>query len=167
MAKAKRIRAASGEVDFNMTPMIDVTFQLIIFFIIAGQMVSEELAALIPPKPYQSLASEELNNTRWRIVNISSKAGNDPNAADSEAREADEWRVGGERIPINDREALVAKLLAEMARDQVPPEEVRDLIVEIRADYRVPYSAVEPVLLALRDAGIGKMNITAIVEPPE
>ena len=164
MAKKRHVGAV---VDFNMTPMIDVTFQLIIFFIIAGQMASDDLAALIPPEPYESLASAALNKDRWRIINIPSKAGNDPGAADVEAREADEWIIGGRPIPNNDQNLLITRLREEIASDNIPPEEVADLIVEIRADYRVPYKEVVPVLVAIREAGIARMNVTAIVKPPE
>ena len=85
---AKRKTAEGSAVDFNMTPMIDVTFQLIIFFILAGQMVNDKIKALIPPEPYESLAAEMLGDSVV-IVNIVSSAGSDPTRPDSEAREAE------------------------------------------------------------------------------
>ena len=35
-------RAISGDVGFNMTPMIDVVFQLIIFFLLSSHLAKQE-----------------------------------------------------------------------------------------------------------------------------
>ena len=47
MAKKSVYRTGGpAVVDFNMTPMIDVTFQLILFFILVGQVASDALAQM-------------------------------------------------------------------------------------------------------------------------
>ncbi len=163
MAKKKRI-AGGGDVDFNMTPMIDVTFQLIIFFIIAGQMVNDEIKALIPPEPYESLAAE-MPSAGVIIVNIVAEAGADANASDADAREAKMWFVKGVEVTVGETQELVQQLQRVLAGMS---QEAREApIIEIRCDYRVQYSDVETVLLAARDAGIPDMHITAIVQAPE
>lgn len=40
--------AQSAEVGFNMTPMIDVVFQLIIFFLLSGHLVKQEAQMSLP-----------------------------------------------------------------------------------------------------------------------
>ena len=161
---AKKRIAGSGDVEFNMTPMIDVTFQLIIFFIIAGQMVNEKIKALIPPNPYESMAVE-MSSENTVIVNIVSRAGNDPDARDEDARKAEMWFVEGEEVEVGKTADLVTQLLYVLSK---MPQEARDNpIIEIRCDHRVQYSDVETVLLAARDAGIPDMRITAIVKPPQ
>ena len=54
MAK-KSVYSSAGQpvqVEFNMTPMIDVTFQLILFFILVGQVASDALARMLVPEPW-------------------------------------------------------------------------------------------------------------------
>lgn len=51
----KRITDAGAQQEVNLTPMIDCTFQLIIFFIITAQMASAK-AKLVLTKPYKSQA---------------------------------------------------------------------------------------------------------------
>ena len=50
----------------------------------------------------------------------------------------------------------------QVAREIVADQ--RHLEIEIRADSRVSYGNVFPVMSAATDAGISKMNITALVE---
>jgi len=161
---AKKRIAGSGELECNMTPMIDVTFQLIIFFIIAGQMVNDKIKALIPPDPYESVAVE-MPSKNTVIVSIVSSAGNDPDARDEDARKAEMWFVEGQRVEVGKTEDLVKRLLYVLSKMS---QEARDNpIIEIRCDHRVQYSDVETVLLAARDAGIPDMRITAVVKPPK
>ena len=69
-------RGQSGDVSFNMTPMIDCVFQLIIFFILAGQVASQSLARVDLYKPWKSQAQKWNEKDPNRvIVNIPSKAG--------------------------------------------------------------------------------------------
>ncbi len=164
MAKKK---VDSGVQEFNMTPMIDVTFQLIIFFILAGQMASQDIKALIPPKPYHSQASEALNPKQRVIVNIVSKASDDANAPDETM-----WYVGSANLPEpveiaadpTKRQELFETL--EMAYQAAPPELAEEFTIEIRCDHRIQYRSVETVLMAAGEAGIPKMAITALVRKP-
>lgn len=42
MAKTKKSKRVEGAAEIDMTPMIDVTFQLIIFFMVVTQITSQE-----------------------------------------------------------------------------------------------------------------------------
>ncbi len=162
---AKKNKIDGGEVTFNMTPMIDVTFQLIIFFIIAGQMVSDDIEALIPPEPYKSQAIEERTKIPSIIVNIVSEAGDDPDASPTQARVASMWYIKGVKIEVGDNKELTARLQATLKG--MSEEAQAHPLLEIRCDKRIQYSDVVPVMLAARDAGIPNMDITAIVDSPE
>jgi biopolymer transport protein ExbD len=170
MAKEKKID--SGVQEFNMTPMIDVTFQLIIFFILAGQMASQDIKALIPPKPFHSEASEALQPEQRVIVNIVSKASDDANADDIDARDASIWYVGSANLPEpveiaadpTNRQELFETL--EAAYGAAPPDLQEEFTIEIRCDHRIQYRSVETVLMAAGEAGIPKMAITALVRKP-
>ena len=75
MARSAAFRTG-GDSNFNMTPMIDVTFQLIIFFILAGQMSSQELARTIKlSRPYRSQARKDVPEQGQNrvVVNVVSR----------------------------------------------------------------------------------------------
>ena len=76
----RRAKIDEGESEINMTPMIDVVFNLIIFFMVITDMTQQELEYLILPKA--DLAQEDPGEDKDRlIVNIV-----DPNAEDSKDR---------------------------------------------------------------------------------
>jgi biopolymer transport protein ExbD len=154
-------RKEQENLEFNMTPMIDVTFQLIIFFIIAGTIVSDELAALKVPRPTETEAREEFNTTTGIIVNIVSEMG-DEEGEGPEASRAKYWFVHRKEIDVGDIDEL--KRVLEETVKKLSPKEKAKFTVEIRGDYRVQYGDIETVLLACAEAGIPKMNITAIAD---
>jgi len=161
MAKKKQV--PDSNVEFNMTPMIDVTFQLIIFFIIAGQIVSNELEKLKPPQPHPSIANSAFNADKNLIINIVSDAKHDHDEGPDASR-AKFWAIKGQRIEVHDMDALKEQF--EKALDRVPDEDRANFTVELRSDRRVQYADVETVLLAAAESGNPKMNITAIVPKP-
>ncbi len=156
-------RTSSGEVGFNMTPMIDCTFQLIIFFILAGQAASLSLARLDLHRPEQSQAipSEEIETPRKVIVNVVAHDGDkDPNPA--LLGKASRYEIEGRHIPINDTRQLVKILTTR--REAAGAE---DFYVEIRADHRVSFGDVRPVMRAAADAKVVNISITALTSVGE
>ena len=169
MPKSNVYKTGGGTttVEFNMTPMIDVTFQLIIFFILAGQIASDELAKMELSQPWRSkaLSDDALTNMPNRaIVNIVSRAeaGTDKDSI-ALAGEAKEWRVGSTIIKAGNREEL-QRLLDQRYQAWIAQGQGKEFYVEIRADRRVRYGAVEPAMLAASAVGIPKMNITALLQ---
>lgn len=165
-------RGAEAEaVSINMTPMIDVTFQLIIFFILAGQLASQELAKVELHRPYDSQAIPEEKMPKDRvIVNVVSRAATVEKGEPVSpflAAQAEEYRVGATPITVGDTRTLVEAL--KKRREQVEAmerDQDKKVFVEVRADFRVSYSQVEPVMLAAAAAGFEKMHLTALVKRP-
>jgi len=171
------LKAQRGEgFSFNMTPMIDVTFQLIIFFILAGQIASSELAQLLLHRPHDSQALDKDEYRMQRVViNVVSQAPSDRTKAESIsaflAAQAREYRVSGESkaIPVmgvGSQQALVNALKRQKKAKQGDTSD-DEFYVEIRSDYRISYAQVEPVMIAAAEAGFKKMNITALVKLAE
>lgn len=164
MARSVFSRASgdSGEVSFNMTPMIDCVFQLIIFFILAGQVASQSLARVVLPEPQASQAQKWSEQDRNRvIVNVPSMAGRDnPDQHSPMASQAREYLIGGAPCKAGDADALVAEF---QRRYQPFKEKNMDYFIEIRADKRVSYGDIQPILWAAGKAGIPKLNITALL----
>ncbi|MCK4276396.1 MAG: biopolymer transporter ExbD [Phycisphaerae bacterium] len=149
----------AGEVAFNMTPLIDCTFQLIIFFILASQMASESLTPLQLHLPLRSRAIRGPKAPSRVIVNVICTA--DPHETDGTAA-ASHYEIDGVRIDLDDTARLQREFARRKAKSAAP-----GFAVEIRADKRVDYGSVFAVITAARRADIPKMNVTALLEAPQ
>ncbi len=126
-------RALSGDVGFNMTPMIDVVFQLIIFFLVSSHIAKQEVQMKLPLPLATSAMKEDVRDEVPRLtVHI---------AADGKLFLA--------------ARAMDAKELTQRLRERKQTlGDNRLLEVRIRGDRRVPYRLVEPVLIACAEAEI-------------
>ncbi len=146
----------SGNVSFNMTPMIDCTFQLIIFFILTSHMGTESLAKLQLAQPHASQAvAAEGASPRRVVVDVVSAEDSPSPPADAKGR-AEMYRIDGRPIAPGDKTALL-----EIFQSSKTAAGKGELFLEIRADQRVNFGHIEPVLAAAAEAGISGMNITA------
>jgi biopolymer transport protein ExbD len=130
-------RHSSRFAGFNMTPMIDVVFLLIIFFLVSSHLARQE--SRIPlPLPVAPSADEETTSNRPRIT--------------IQVDDAGAMQLGGQPIrPSNLAERL------RQARHQLGEE----LEIRVRSSRHTPYHHVEPILLACTQAGI--WNVTYAV----
>ncbi len=154
--------------EFNMTPMIDVTFQLILFFILVGQVASDEIAQMILPEPAKSTAKEVEKMGLRIILNIGSmsKSGDDLGTGeDPDGNRVGFYRVGAEPIDAREADALKqVKDIIEAKLETLTPEQRDEFAVEIRADKRLRYDQVAPAMFMVSTTGLSNMQITAIRE---
>ena len=140
----------------NLTPMIDVTFLLIVFFVLVSQIVEVENVDLDLPRPDD--AASELPGEQARIViNVVPGAGGDAIA----------YRMGNRRYMADTAglETLARSLAARYAENP-------GLGVNLRADRRTDYRWVEPVFQAVsaaarlsgRDDVTGRVNLVVVKE---
>src|SRR5262245_37982165 len=115
-------RTVEGTVGFNMTPMIDVVFQLIIFFLLSSHLAKQEKQL---PLALPTAASAQ------------------PAASDDRPRLTINVLADGTLLVANRPIALAE--LATLLRERKAAHGDR-LEVRIRADRSVPYSHIEPVL---------------------
>ena len=150
-----------------MTPMIDCVFQLILFFLLASHFASETLARVELSHPVRSQARdpEKFKMPDRIVVNVVSleleeleKQGSDAVHSDDPmiAGMAKVYKIGGEHVEIGD----VARLVEVF--EQAAEADKEDFYVEIRADKRVDFAAVTPVMAAATRARIGHISISAI-----
>jgi len=123
----------SGEVGFNMTPMIDVVFLLIIFFLVSSHLAKQE-AQMELPLPVADSGEEPNNEVRRLTLNVTADG---------------TMLLAGRYL---DRDELKQRL--KQARD----EHGQDVEIRIRGDRNVPYSAVSPIMLACARTGIWKVT---------
>jgi biopolymer transport protein ExbD len=124
----------------NMTPMIDVVFLLIIFFLLSSHLVRQETQLELALPTAQS-GEETVEPPNPRVtVNVM----------------PDGILLLGS-TPIDSRE-LEDQLRFERQRSGA------ELEVRIRGDRSVPYRSIEPILLAAARAGIWNVSIAVIRE---
>jgi biopolymer transport protein ExbD len=171
MAKTTAFRKAAhaGEVGFNMTPLIDCTFQLIIFFFLTSQIANTAYAkeVQIPrPEESQSLPLKELNPQNKLTINVVSADPRGEAKDELEAANAGRYEINGVKYNVGDSDALAEKIRnvkGAAERDGLVNEkEGKEFYIEVRADKRINWQDVAPVIRAGVAAGVRKMNITAL-----
>ena len=125
----------------NMTPMIDVVFQLIIFFLLSNHFAQQESHLVLDLPAALSGREAEINSAPRVTISV---------LADGQIL------LGTSPTPV---EELASRLEFERKRTG------KDLEVRIRADRSVPYKAVEPILLACADAGVWNVTFAVYKKP--
>jgi biopolymer transport protein ExbD len=125
--------------NFDITPLIDIVFLLIIFFLAASHLVRNEAAEAVElPTATQSETDPE-ETPRRLVITIP----------------ADQTLHLGARELT--QQELEQALLAEGMGEPNQALEVR-----IRADKSVPYQVVEPILVACAKAQISKVKFAVL-----
>lgn len=137
-----------ARMELNLTSMLDVIFQLIIFFLLVSNMSSAELPDLDPPVPVESQAQDSGERSRLviNLIPLDSKSGGIRSV-----------RVGQEDILPGNFGRLTQMLQAEMAENP-------KIEVDLRADLSVNYKEVQPVMTAITSAGISRINLVALTD---
>jgi len=130
----------SSKFGFNMTPMIDVVFLLIIFFLVSSHLAKQE-SQLELPLPKADSGSELTDDGSPRaVVNV---------LADGTLI------LAGTRVtPLE----LEQRLGFEQQRIRKSRGANANIEVRIRGDRRVPYRFVEPIMLAAFRQGISDVT---------
>ena len=145
----------------NMTPMIDVVFQLIVFFMLVNNIISEEAVLMIVPE-LENPHTREAGDVSRITVNVSPQT-YDPSREIGDLNipgEASVIKVGLEEFKLDDIEAVTQSLKDVKARDE-------DIEVQLRADSGLFYDEVQPVMQAITNAGIVKINLVAYLPEDE
>lgn len=125
---------ARGGLGFNMTPMIDIVFLLIIFFIVSSHLARQETQLELALPLAASGHEPADDDTRRLVVNISA---------------AGEIQLAGTSVDADELRRRI---------DYESQQAAGDLEVRIRSDRSVPYRVVEPILLACARAGVWKVS---------
>ncbi|MBI5778604.1 MAG: biopolymer transporter ExbD [Planctomycetes bacterium] len=154
MTRTKAYQAQEANMELNMTPMIDVIFQLIIFFMCSIHFKSLEgkLYAYLPPEgriPSQVFIPP-IPEVRIRLVYSEES----PILA----------RVKLGEIDFKDWNSL-ERHLKDLAPNLVSPDGLDVIPVKIDADGNVPAQAVVSVLDICKKAGVQKTEFAAKASP--
>ncbi len=130
-------RPSRKSVAFNMTPMIDIVFQLIIFFLVSSHLAQtqNQYELDLPTAKGGESSNEEDDKSPRLIINVIPPQ-----------PQSNEYQIllAGEPVDLSQ---LKQKLLYE--RKTRPQLEIR-----IRASQATPYRFIEPILQTCAKAGV-------------
>jgi biopolymer transport protein ExbD len=143
-----RYGGQNNHVHFNMTPMIDVVFLLIIFFILVSTFASAENVRMDLPKPEKSQAKNVKIVDRV-VVNCQLTP-----RRTGQAAEGVQYRVGPN--PPEPLPGIADRLAAYCSANP-------KLKVIIRADKNLRYEQVREVMEIVAETGVEDMSLVAHV----
>jgi biopolymer transport protein ExbD len=136
------LRLPSGQrrstLRFNITPLIDVVFLLIIFFLVASHFVRSDTAEAVD-LPLATQSEDEGENPRTLTVTVT------PDEV---------LHVQGRDVTIDQLDQMILAGATEHGGR---------FEVRIRSDRRVPYRVVEPILVSCARAGVTDVKFAVVV----
>jgi biopolymer transport protein ExbD len=154
-----------GDISFNYIPLIDVTFNLIIFFVLTSEIGMAQKARVLMPDPYEPQAVKRATmSTNSVVIAVISAAAYEANADPAAAARAVKFEIDGEEFKASDLDNLVGLIAKKKTRHEQIMGSLaskEEFFVEIRADARVHFSEISPIIEAIARAGIPKMAISA------
>lgn len=126
-----------GQVSFNMTPMIDVVFLLIIFFLVASHFAKQESIEL--DLPVANSATVDNEETKRVTLNV---------------KEDGSLFLGSFPITEIDLEPRIKRAIQQNGKD---------LEVRIRSSHTVAYERVEPIMTACAKAGVWNVKFAVFL----
>lgn len=138
MVKRKRHHELPEDRSINMTPMIDVVFQLILFFMLTSNLVKPNQIELDLPESTSGVKAADVTAL---VVTFQSRTG------------ATEIKLNGE--PVADLASL-GPAMKTLAQDQPNPR------VDLRIDKGSPYQDVIALMDTVRDAGFPKFSLLTL-----
>ncbi len=135
------VRKRESGVRFNITPLIDICFNLIVFFGLASLYVKKEIAESVALPMARKFDANDRAAPRRLVITI-----------DSSRR----IFAGGDEIGVSDVERLISLRCANQPQN---------FEVRVRADRSVPFADVKPVVLACAQHGITSLKFAVDAKP--
>jgi len=127
----------------NLTPLVDIVFQLIVFFMVVSQVVTAERQPMDLPNPSHSQAKAQQHPNRLVINLFTDSSGN----------------IAKIKINANVVENLAG--LVDILLREGPSLEARNGSIILRADRKLKFEQVRKVLKAISNAGVTSLEIAA------
>lgn len=133
-----------AQVQVDMTPMIDMVFQLIIFFMLVNRMVQDERAQLELPLAEQA-KEEKLGDTKRMIINVHKDG---------------KVEVTGRVVS----EAELTKMLFQESRLSKDEDGASARSVLIRGDIDTPYKSIQKIMVECARQKLYKISFAAKIK---
>ena len=149
MARKKRLNSdlgkdVEGGAEMDMTPMIDITFQLIVFFLVANDLTRKETEELELPQAIYGIEDLAKEKDLRVIINIL-KPDNPANPP-----KIPEVKVKGKAYDLKDLTRYM-RSMADMKRETEGPGAPSAIYVLVRADRQTPWQHVQYVMQVCAD----------------
>ena len=155
---------SQGSVHFNMTPLIDVVFLLIIFFMLVCQFIVQENYKLIVPDDCSNAIIPE--NFDRNAITVSVFRNEKKGAGPTDVLYAVRSKVFDPAAEqYRDKPDKLLKDVTETIIQQA--EQKADPLIYLRADYNMNYADVQQAMIALSRAGITKIQLAAFRNPQD
>ncbi len=145
-----------GAVSFNMTPMIDIVFNLIIFFMLVSQFYRLKVEEVeLPPAVMADPKREELRNYTQVVVNVVPPTEKQKRRGDRTTRIMVDHKVIVESVymgEVPNWQPLIN--LLEQRKKDAEENKRKPVNVILRAGESVPYETIGSVMLAASHAKI-------------
>jgi biopolymer transport protein ExbD len=142
-------------ISFNMTPMIDVVFQLIIFLMLANDLSRKEIEDLVLPDASHGSEDKGINEKERIIVNLlKNETGGPPS-----------MKCKGIEMTLADFQQFLAPI-ADQHREEEQPR-ASEVYVLIRADKRSRWQDVQWVMQVCADPKIRVYRLQFATTNPE
>jgi biopolymer transport protein ExbD len=113
---------------FNITPLIDIVFNIMIFFLVTAHFVRSQETDLVDLPSATQVAEADAAPRRLVVTILADRT----------------LRVAGRDVELEEAQSLIVS----------GAERPDEFEVQIRTDQDVPYSVIEPLLLACAENGI-------------
>ena len=128
-------RQIRAEVDVNLTPLIDVVFLLLIFFMVSTSFINETHLTIDLPEAMGGMTTEEIGKIEISITKQGDMA------------------VNGQSL-VNSKLETLKRALTEVSKGD------KDMALIITADANTPYQAVVTAMDAAGQMGFSNLNMT-------
>lgn len=130
---------ATGKI--NVTPLIDVVMVLIVFYLMVGKLASDQSRVQLP-----AAAGTQAQADKGLILNL---------ALDEQSGAA-RLTMEGAELPLEELATTLRARMPELERG------VQQTPVSLRADKRLAYASVAPVVAACREAGLVSLRLVTV-----
>ena len=128
-------------VSLNLTPLIDIVFLLVIFFLVASHAARTESTEPVDLPTIFEAEDDRIEVPRRLVVTVTSDQS---------------LHVGGRIVTLEQVSGLLKDAGSEAGTG--------DYEVRIRGDRRVPFRVVEPLMVACAQAGITRIGYAVLPE---
>lgn len=153
--------------NINLTPMIDCTMLLVIFFLLTTEIASSNFVSLDLPKPSNPIA-RPLDTANRVIINVMPFSDEDIKKDPGKAHRAATFEMEPKRYT---RDTLVRQdpRVMDLPKQLTAVAEARgiktkDLTVVIRSDMKIDYSEVEMIFACIQSVGCEKVQLATWIE---
>lgn len=149
-------KAQSTVLEPDMTPMIDVVFQLIAFFMLVTNFEQTQADERVKLPSDQLARPPETSREKVLVVNLGFIRDRDGNKLDQEAY----IFQGDENIRVLDFDRQLREE-KRVAQALYGPEGHRDMSIEIRADSETPTGLVQELIKLAQENGFERFSLRA------